>query len=249
MESNHKTYSHLDTVERVDSILNESDTSFPEVNDIPSRDKLTYTNGYYVNCTALFVDMRKSSELPQKHKRPTLAKIYRSYISEMVAVMNGSALCREINIVGDCVSGIFNTPKKADIDAVFSVAAHLSSAINVINYKFEKRGIAQITVGVGMEYGRALMIKAGYNGSGINDVVWMGDVVNSASTLSSYGNKTYSDREIMVSSVIYGNLNEHNQGLLTYNSNRGCYHGDVIIPMIEDWLKQQREKDAEKQKN
>mgnify|MGYP000255758841 CR=1 FL=1 len=76
METKHKYYNQENSFSRIDDILDESDSSFPEVNEIPSRDKLTFKNGFYVNCSALFVDIRDSSELPKKHKRPTLAKIY-----------------------------------------------------------------------------------------------------------------------------------------------------------------------------
>lgn len=57
--------------------------------------------------------------------------------------------------------------------------------INVLNYELGKRGIGPISVGIGVDYGRALMITAGYSGSGINDVVYMGDVVNRAAKLAS----------------------------------------------------------------
>ena len=79
------------------------------------------------------------------------------------------------------------------------------------------------------------MIKAGYKGSGVNEVVWMGDVVNEASKLSGYGNNSWNDFEIMVSGDFYYNLNEHNQSLLKYNSNRHCYHGNVICIEMSDW--------------
>ena len=42
--------------------------------NIPTRDKLTYKNGYYVDVTALFIDIVDSSKLTDGHKRPTLAK-------------------------------------------------------------------------------------------------------------------------------------------------------------------------------
>lgn len=86
MQTNFTYYDFEKSITRIDEILDESDKSFEELNSIPSRDKLTYKNGFYVNCTALFVDIRDSSSLPTKHKRPTLAKIYRSYISEVVAI-------------------------------------------------------------------------------------------------------------------------------------------------------------------
>ena len=87
---------------------------------MPSRDKLTYTNGFYVDVSAMFVDIRESTSLSRIHRRPTLAKIYRSFISEVVAIMNGNETCHEINIIGDCVSGIFATKTKPDIDELFS---------------------------------------------------------------------------------------------------------------------------------
>ena len=61
---------------------------------LPPRDDLTFNNGFYANCSALFVDIRDSSKLPDKHKRPVLARLYRSFVSEMVAVFAGFAKVR-----------------------------------------------------------------------------------------------------------------------------------------------------------
>src|SRR5690606_5640852 len=107
----------------------------------------------YVYCSALFIDVRGSSKLPETHKRPKLAKLYRVYISEVTAILNDNVRCKKIDIVGDGVSGIFETPSKWDIDRVFSTAAKLSSLIDIINFKFEKRDIKQIEVGIGLAYG------------------------------------------------------------------------------------------------
>ena len=88
-----------------------------------------------------------------------------------------------------------------------------------------------------MSWGRALMIKAGYAGSGLNEVIYMGDVVNLAARLASYGNKTWMDRTLMVSSVFHHNLNDHNKGLLSWSSSRSCYEGNVINTAMNDWYK------------
>lgn len=237
MESNYSYFDYLKGIDRIDEILNAPAGNFEESDSIPARSKLTYTNGYYVNCAAMFVDMRGSSNLPQKHTRPVLAKIYRSYISEIVAVMNGNTLCKEINIIGDCVSGIFDTPYKSNIDQVFGSAYTISSMIDVLNCKLKKKGYSEVEIGIGIDYGRALMIKAGYSGSGINDVVWMGEVVNQASKLCGKANKEWRP-EIIVSSVFYSNLNDHNKGLLTYNSNGEFYQGNVINTDINEWVQE-----------
>lgn len=240
MESKYKSYSITDSVDRIDSILAGADTNYTVVNEIPSRDKLTFTNGFYVNCTCVVMDIRKSSELPDKYKRPTLAKIFRSYISESVAILNSNLQCREINIHGDGVWGVFNTPKKPDIDTAFSAAYSLSSIVDILNCRYKKKtsNIEPISVGIGVDYGRALMLKAGYKGSAINDVVWMGDVVNQAAKLCSYGNQSWGDREIMVSSTIQQNLNDNNKKLLEYHSTRSCYHGNIIRTDMNDWVKE-----------
>lgn len=232
-----KSFNFERSSERIEAILDANDNSFTEVSSIPNTNDLTFINGFYVNCTALFIDIRNSSKLPDKYRRPRLAKIYRVYLSEMVAVMNSNDDCKEIRIVGDCVSGIFNTPYGLYIDDVFSTAAKMLSTIETINFYFENRGIDSIKVGVGIDYGRALMIKAGFNGSGINDIVWMGDVVNSASNLCSYGSSTYSDDPLMVSKTVYANLNENNQSLLKYNIGRDCYHGNIINTGMKNSLK------------
>ncbi|MFC5649021.1 adenylate/guanylate cyclase domain-containing protein [Paenibacillus solisilvae] len=237
MESNYRIYDHLKSYDRLQEVIDTTDSSYSEVDDIPARDKLTFTNGFYTNCSALYVDIRSSSELPNKYNRPKLAKLYRSYISEMVAIMNGNTNCKEINIEGDCVFGVFNTPLKSNIDNLFGTAAGINSLIKVLNYKIQKKNYDAIKIGIGLHYGRALMIKAGYNGSGINDVVWMGDVINETAKLCSYGNKTSQDSPIMISDVFQSNLNDNNKALLQRNYSRSCYHGDVVNIEMEAWYK------------
>ena len=237
MKSNYINYDFEKSRERIDDILKTEDKSFEEVDKIPSRDKLTFNNGFYVNKTsALFVDIRESSKLPSNYKRPVLARIYRSYISEVVAVINGNYWCAEININGDCVWGVFDAHKKKQIDSVFATAAEISSVIDTLNCKYKKKGIEPLVVGIGLAFGRVLMIKAGYKGSGLNDIVWMGEVVNESSNLCSYGNKTWNDDEIMVSDDFRENLNDHNKSLLKWNISRSCYHGNVINLVTNKWI-------------
>lgn len=138
----------------------------------------------------------------------------------------------------DCVSGIFDTPSQTDIDSVFSTSAKVSSLIDILNYKLKVNKIREITVGIGAAWGRALMVKAGYKGSGINEVIWMGNVVNEASKLASYGNRENYDKEIMVSTAFHYNLNEANKKLLELNTIRNCYHGNVINTAMDAWYQQ-----------
>ena len=239
MDSNHSTYDFKASFSRIDGILAAPSGNYEEVDSLPDRDRLTYANGFYANCSALFVDIRDSSQLPSKYKRPVLAKIYRAFISELVAVMNGHPKAREINIVGDCVWGTFNTPYTSDIGEVFQAAYTANSMIKTLGYKMNKAGYATpIKAGIGMSWGRALMIKAGQSGSGISDVVYMGEVVNRAAHLASFGAKGYPSHELMVDGTFRDNLNEANRALLTRNATRSCWSGNVIRQDMDDWHKE-----------
>lgn len=240
MKATCSSYDFAKSRERIDDILDGRDANYQDKDSIPDRSLLTFDNGFYVNAAALFVDMRGSNALNEKHKRPTLAKIYRSYISELVAVLKGNSKVDEICIEGDCVWGIFNTPYKHDIDEVFGTGARASSLVDILNYKYAKKGYSEIQVGIGMSYGTTLLIKAGYKGSGINEVVWLGKLVNEAAKLCSHGNREWYDRETMVSNLFYDNLNDHNKKLLSKNDYRDCYHGNIINKEMDNWLKEQK---------
>jgi class 3 adenylate cyclase len=235
MKSTGTKYDYVAGYSRMKSYLDSSDNNYEESDSLPSRDSLTFSNGYYAYCSAMFVDIRKSSDLPNKYKRPALAKLYRAFISEVVAVLDGCDLCQEVNIVGDGVWGVFNTPYKTDINDTFSRAAMVASVLKFLNYQLEKHGYDPINVGIGLSYGRALVIKAGFSGSGINDIVYMGDVVNHSAKLAAHGMEAWNDKQLMVSSVFYDNLNDHNKGLLSYNYTRSAYHGSVINTAMDEW--------------
>lgn len=233
---------------RLKEILDSSE-NFEEVNYIPSRNNLTYKNGYYVNCTSVFIDIRSSSQLPQLHKKPVLGKIYRAYLSECVALMNNDPNCREVVINGDCVHGIMDTQKRQDIDRAFQTACSLNSLINILNWRLGQKNYTPINCGIGIAYGRALMMQAGFKGSGLNEVIWMGDVVNEASNLCHQGNKN--DRKaIQVSASIFDNLNSDNKALLTraYSGIYGSIHyeGDIVNKDMNIWLINQTSRSTNK---
>lgn len=234
------TYKVEDSASRMDDILDVNDNDYEDnKNDIPSRNKLTYKNGYYVKVTALFIDIVDSSKLTDGNRRPTLAKMYRAFLSECVAIMNSWEMCKEININGDCVWGVFETPKKSDVDDVISVAAQLNSMIKILNYKLQKKKYDTISVGIGIDDGRALMVKAGYSGSGINEIVWMGDVVNTACHLANKAGRGIRNR-IIVTEQIYSNLNDEHKGMLSSYTDGTTtrYEGNIFRTSMENWYKE-----------
>lgn len=234
-------YDFNTSLSRIDNVLN-TNGDYTDVAEIPSRDTLTYTNGCYLNCYALFVDIRDSSQLPQQHQKKVLAKIYRSYISELTAIMQSFENCKEINIVGDCVSGIFTCTCKDDVMLPFSAAFTINAIVEALNVKLTNKGYSNIKIGIGLAKGKALMIQAGYKGSGLNDVVWMGDVVNHASNLCNEANKNWND-VIIVSDEVYadlegftGHLNVPYQDMLRKPYGKDYYTGNIRRTDMGEWV-------------
>lgn len=239
MDGNFKSFSYTASSARIVDILDQPAGQFEETDALPDRDRLTYTNGFYGRCSAVFVDIRDSSKLTQRYKRPALAKLYRAFISEMVAVLNSDAEVREVNIVGDCVWATYNTPYTRDIDDVFTIVCRANTLRKLLNKHLENRGYDPLKFGIGVDWGRVLMIKAGFDGSGLNDVVYMGDVVNRAAHLAHKAGRDWQQPPIWVGSEFNGNLNDDNKKWLTqrFDSEVGTvYTGDVVLTEMNDWI-------------
>lgn len=240
MHANYKAYDFEKSRNRIDEILDSSDNNYEDKKEIPNRDNLTFTNGYYIFCSAIFIDMRGSMEFSKKHTRPVTAKIYRSYISELVAVLNNNTRLREIYIEGDCVWGVFNSPDKSDIDSIFSTAAQAASIIDTLNVKLRKKKYSEITVGIACHVADVLMIKAGYNGSGINEVTWIGKLVGETADLCSKANR-WNSKRTLYSKNFYDNLTDDNKkkiDWLNWNSTYTCYEGNTINLAMNIWVEQ-----------
>jgi class 3 adenylate cyclase len=238
MRTTGKTYTYLDSFGRMDEILDESDNEYQEQNYLPARSSLTFTNGFYANCVAVFVDIRDSSRLPAKYRRPSLAKLYRTFISEMVAVVDGNVDCDEVNIVGDGVWAVIDTPTKEKVSKVVETIGQLSSAIDVLNKKLLARGYQGLRVGIGVDWGRALVVKAGLPGSGISDIVYMGEVVNAAAKLAAKGEQETWVPRVMAGEGFVSNIsNETYKNFFTLNLSHGCYTASIVNTAMNDWMK------------
>jgi len=240
MQTNYIKYDFDSSLQRIDEIINLSNDKYKELNNIPSESQLTYTNGYYVKATSLFVDLRDSTGLSQSHQRPVLAKIFKSFISEIIAIINGNTLCKYIHIDGDCVSAVYDTPTKKDIDLVIDDAVKINTIIKILSCKYIKKGYSDIKAGIGIDYGRLLFIKTGYKGSGLNDVAWMGKTLNKSSKLSGIGSKN-GISPIVISEIIFDNIKDLNEDYrswfsLHYDYNlENYYHGNIINTYMNKW--------------
>lgn len=221
-------YDYLEGKKRVEEIL--SGTMEVKVSGkLPSIDNLTFDNAYLSWITAIFVDIRNSTQLMKNDDQQYVAKTVRAFTSEMIEILRGDVREREIGIRGDCVYAIYTTPHQSDIFEVFERAVYANTYLNMLNRILENHGYSQIRAGIGVSTGNDRVIKAGRKGVGINSVVWMGDAVSEASNLSDFGDKNGIYRIVLSGTTYFNLIDEYNYRFPKDNPS-GWFHTSPQLP-------------------
>lgn len=206
-------------IEHIKQVLSDSN-NFTTSENWSNLENLTFKNGTYIENTALFIDIRKSSDFVSKNDSRIVARLYRAYISEVVMILRSHHCCKEINIVGDCISAVFTEDKKkstndyngdrSDVIEALQSASMIQPIIGIINKLFSEKyndSYTPIKVGIGIASGKALIVKAGEPGSGINKPIFLGDNINLAAHLSDNANTNYDP--VLVSESIIDNSKKY----------------------------------------
>lgn len=208
------SYNYIDGKKRVKEILDNT-LEVIEKDKIPKDDNFTYSNSYYGWVTGIFIDIRDSSKLFSEEDKELVSKMIRSFTSEIIEILRDDDNLREIGIRGDCVYGIFTTATTNDVHEVVVKSFYINTFLGMLNKLLDERGMPRIKVGIGISTEKELVIKAGRNGVGINNSVWIGDAVTKASNLSSLGEKD-GYKTIVMSSLTYSSMIE-----IVENNNKG----------------------------
>jgi len=231
-------YDYKKSHERVIDELTSKTKIEPVVN--PTNNKLTYENGARSHISAVFVDIRNSSSFIKSGKDDMIARILRAFSSELIKIMKDGPSYLQIGLRGDCVYAVYPTPKENDDEKVFTVACYINTFINMFNKVLLQNKMKEIKVGIGLGTGNDLVIKAGDNGSGINDVIWIGDAVVDASNNCDLANKTIL-KPIVMSSSFYNYIKTNPKYIKDFGTpivNNGVtrYACNYIISDFDKWI-------------
>ena len=75
---------------RIHEILNLKN-DIEERDKVPTEGEFNFDNGYYSWVTAVFVDIRNSTELFTENRKTTTAKVIRAFMSEIIEILKTSA--------------------------------------------------------------------------------------------------------------------------------------------------------------
>lgn len=232
--------------QRIETIL-ENNMKVIEQNKLPGDDELTFTNGYHCWVSAIFVDMRDSTELCAFENKEKLAKIFRSFSSEVIEILRNDDNLREIVIRGDCVYAIYTTPYQYNVYEIADKCFYINTFMKMFNKLLTKYSLPQIKVGIGMSTDKELVVKAGRFGVGINSKIWIGKAVSRACHYADYGNKN-GNPPIVMGKCSYDSmidqLEEYNKvrnpkSWFTYHKDQGegdYYTADVINIDFDNWI-------------
>ncbi len=240
-------YDYEEGKNKLEEILN-NNTEIQNEN-IPKDDtNFTYDNGIRSWIGAVFVDIVSSKKLIENEEDIVVAKILRSFASEIISIMNSSNNARQIGVRGDCVYGVFSTPNKDDTYELLTIGTYINCLIKMLNRLLINKGYPTINVGIGIGVGKDLVIKAGKKGTGINDRIWIGKAVIDACVLADKAGRN-GNPIIGVSSLAYINFierlekeNSKAKSWFTkkydYDINSYTYYGNIINTGFDKWIEE-----------
>lgn len=245
-------YDYQEGKKRIQNILNNNLEVF-ESGRLPDDSNFTFENAYKSWISAIFVDIRNSTDLFTIKNKTEVSKIIRSFTSEIIEILRlnsgnkEDSRLREIGIRGDCVYGIYTTPKKIDEYDIAEKAFYINTFMRMLNKLLSSKGFYSIKAGIGVATAKELIVKAGRKGVGINNAVWIGSAVTIASKLSGVANKnnispiafSNSSYDNIIKLLIENNSGKNPENWLKREYNFDCgyyYHGDIVDAEFYNWI-------------
>lgn len=239
-------YDYINGKKRVNEILNDSN-EIEEKEKVPKMNEFTFHNGYFSWVTAVFVDIRDSTTIFTETKKTSTSKMIRAFTSEVIEILKNDDNLREIGIRGDCVYAIYTTSKKEEDYEIANKVFYVNTFMKMLNKLLQNKNMKNIKVGIGVSTAQELVVKAGRENTGINNLVWIGKAVTYASKFSSFANSN-GYRNIVFSDNFYnsfiGVLREKNKNknvdswFTKYKDEKfGCFYDcDIIKSDFNDWI-------------
>lgn len=240
-------YDYDEGLKRVIAILGGSIT-VKQSKFIPQDHDFTFDNGYRASVIGLFVDIRDSTALFMKQEKDQVARVIRSFTSEIIEILQDENDLRDIGIRGDCVFAVYTTTTPNSMISVSKKAIAVNTYIKMLNVLLNEWEFPTLKIGIGVAASNDLAIKAGRVGSNIEDIVWIGSAVTNASNLSSIGNKD-GRGPIVFSKEFYDKVieslkNEYGPEIVFIKGLYGgedIFHGNFIYDEYNDWKKSRTE--------
>lgn len=192
----------------IDKVKEIIDSNFEtiDISYVPDIDNssLTFGNkGLRFEATTLFIDMRGSTDVLNKHNRSSMAKIYKCYFHTIVTIAKSlGGEVRSFN--GDGMLVFFPGTSKHTLNNAVKAAMKMKYMLSIDEgVKKKMDTYSSPDFGIGIDYGKILCTKVGIAGNNNRDLVWVGNAVNKSVKI---GDKQMAPNHIGISKYVYDNL-------------------------------------------
>lgn len=191
-----------DIIKQINTYIN-GKYSITRTRSVPSAKDLGFgNNGRMIQAPILYADLRGSSEVTERHRRPTTARVFKSFLYSMAQIArNRDGEIRSFD--GDRIMVIF-PPIRGDQRAACTRAVQAGMEMawffnDVLRPKLNKHD-SFLDCGIGIAFSEMLVVRVGLKRKDDNnDIVLIGRAANLAAKLSDRGKKPnylFIDREI-----------------------------------------------------
>jgi class 3 adenylate cyclase len=226
-----------ESIGRINTLLAENDNTYGQFTVFPHKWQEESLKGIYVNAAILYFDLKKTANLFSNHSIATVAKIIRTYISEITAVLKSLPKCKGVVLDGDNIYGVFDASLTSGLDNIFALAVIGKSILEIMNYKLSNQQMPLIGAGIGIDFGKVLMVKTEFKT--VQEPVWLGDVIYFAARFSHLANQAEGGSHIFLSRLVYHHLSREYQGFCQLNEPLNCYQSTVTYDPVCQWLQKQ----------
>ncbi|RFS20076.1 hypothetical protein DVR12_20365 [Chitinophaga silvatica] len=193
----------VNDITNTDFVYNDTETVPPSDDSGLSYEKNKEKKGKELTSCVLYVDIRNSVLLTEKHSSKVMGKIYTAFTKGVIkAARHHGGHTR--NIIGDRVMIVF--PQEKCFTNAIRCAISINHVAKIINEKF--KGV-DFKCGIGIDHGKMQITKVGVPRKGKENqpnrgLVWAGIPANIASRLTDMGNKkiTRTMYELNVKSIL-----------------------------------------------
>jgi len=197
-----------ESIEKYAKDIIDSKFDITDIEYVPDLDdkKLTFLNtGLRFEATTLYIDMRGSTKILNKHNRYTVAKLHKAYFYIIVKIAKSlGGDVRSFNGDGMLVffQGTTTNILSNAVKAAMKMKYMLSKDEEIMKL-FNK--YSSLDFGIGIDDGKILCSKVGLSGINNRDLVWIGNPVNKSVKI---GDNLQSPYHIGISKYVYDNLTD-----------------------------------------
>lgn len=222
MTEEHKPLDIFEFCNTVKSVMQNSN-DIPVYQNFGEIGDLTMVDTAMVISTVLGVYVKRDESITPS--------IYANILKSVYDIFSEHPKCKDIISLENYVVAIIDSPFKTDIDNALDCVGKINALFKLVNRIREQKLQPKIEKGIGMNYGKVLMVKTSHSDNLV--MSWDGE---SLSTVVDLSTKASDEAKVFATFTIYNNLKEEYQKLFSKVLSNDYYEADPVNIAMNKWI-------------